>query len=35
LYEVKKRLARLTGDKIIPIRGQTDNGIRNIRPEGD
>jgi hypothetical protein len=35
LYEVKRRLARLTGDKIIPIRGQQDNGVGNIRREGD
>ena len=35
LYEVKKRLARLTRDKIIPIIGRTDNGVGNIRPEGD
>jgi hypothetical protein len=34
LYEVKKRLARLTGEKIIPIRGQTANGVANMRPEG-
>ena len=34
LYEVKKRLARLTGHKIIPIRGHTDNGVGTISPEG-
>lgn len=34
LYELRKRLARLTGDKVIPIRGQTDNGVWNIKPEG-
>jgi hypothetical protein len=34
LYEVKKRLARLTGDQIVPIRGRTDKGGANLRSEG-
>jgi len=35
LYEVRKRLARLTGDKIIPIRGQATSGVGNMRLEGE
>jgi hypothetical protein len=33
LYEVKKRLALLTGNKVVPIRAHTDHGAGRLTPE--